>query len=221
MPKDTFFNLDKVKREKIICSSIKEFSRVPFDQTSIKNIVNDAGIPRGSFYQYFVGKEDAYKYVIGEVISRKHKNMAKMLKQNDGDIFAAFEEAFISEFEIFKRNEFHNLIKNFITCAKPGLQSEVFLKKLHHRTHLDEKNSGETGRVHREILDLINKDLYSFRTDNSFIVLIGILVKAMGETLLAADASKMGLDKALEQYREVAKILKYGALKKDIKENSV
>ena len=46
------------KKDKIIKAAKKEFARVPFEQTSIKNIVEDADIARGSFYQYFESKED-------------------------------------------------------------------------------------------------------------------------------------------------------------------
>ena len=46
------------KKNKIIKAAKKEFERVPFEQTSIKNIVEDAEIARGSFYQYFESKED-------------------------------------------------------------------------------------------------------------------------------------------------------------------
>lgn len=58
MPKETFFNLAEEKKEKIINAAKKEFKRVPLEQASIKNIVEDAGIARGSFYQYFESKED-------------------------------------------------------------------------------------------------------------------------------------------------------------------
>ena len=39
MPTDTFKNLPQEKKEKIIKSAEKEFARVPFAETSIKNIV--------------------------------------------------------------------------------------------------------------------------------------------------------------------------------------
>lgn len=58
VPKETFFNLAEEKKEKIINAAKKEFKRVPLEQASIKNIVEDAGIARGSFYQYFESKED-------------------------------------------------------------------------------------------------------------------------------------------------------------------
>ena len=58
MPKETFVKLSEEKKDKIIKAAKKEFARVPFEQTSIKNIVEDADIARGSFYQYFESKED-------------------------------------------------------------------------------------------------------------------------------------------------------------------
>ena len=58
MPKETFVKLPEEKKDKIIKAAKKEFARVPFEQTSIKNIVEDADIARGSFYQYFESKAD-------------------------------------------------------------------------------------------------------------------------------------------------------------------
>ena len=53
MPTNTFFNLPAEKKHKILKAANKEFARVPLEQASIKNIVEDAEIARGSFYQYF------------------------------------------------------------------------------------------------------------------------------------------------------------------------
>ena len=58
MPKETFVKLPEEKKDKIIKAAKKEFARVPFEQTSIKNIVEDADIARGSFHQYLESKED-------------------------------------------------------------------------------------------------------------------------------------------------------------------
>ena len=68
MPKETFVKLPEEKKDKIIKAAKKEFARVPFEQTSIKNIVEDADIARGSFSQYFESKEDLlrvyFKYTL-------------------------------------------------------------------------------------------------------------------------------------------------------------
>ena len=50
MPKDTFLNLSEDKKNKIINAAKKEFARVPIEEASIKNIVEEAEIARGSFY---------------------------------------------------------------------------------------------------------------------------------------------------------------------------
>ena len=62
VPKSTFFNLNEEKRIKIEKALKTEFSRGSFEEASVSNIVTNAQIPRGSFYQYFEDKEDAIKY---------------------------------------------------------------------------------------------------------------------------------------------------------------
>ena len=78
MPKDTFLNLSEDKKNKIINAAKKEFARVPIEEASIKNIVEEAEIARGSFYQYFKSKEDLLKYILNS----KAKNLEAFLKQS-------------------------------------------------------------------------------------------------------------------------------------------
>ncbi|MCU5751761.1 TetR/AcrR family transcriptional regulator, partial [Bacillus cereus] len=66
MPKQTFFNLEREKKELLIQAAMKEFSRVPLFEASISNIIKDAGIPRGSFYQYFEDKEDVFFFLLND-----------------------------------------------------------------------------------------------------------------------------------------------------------
>ncbi|WP_026477448.1 TetR/AcrR family transcriptional regulator [Alkaliphilus transvaalensis] len=70
MPKNTYFNLQENKRNLILEVSIDEFSRQGYENASISNIVKNAGIAKGSFYQYFEDKKDLFKYII-EVASIK------------------------------------------------------------------------------------------------------------------------------------------------------
>ena len=78
MPKDTFLNLSEDKKNKIINAAKKEYARVPIEEASIKNIVEEAEIARGSFYQYFESKEDLLKYILNS----KAKNLEAFLKQS-------------------------------------------------------------------------------------------------------------------------------------------
>ena len=67
MPKDTFYNLSEEKKQKIYAAAVKEFSSRRFSEASINQIVKTAEIPRGSFYQYFEGKEDIYLYMFEQI----------------------------------------------------------------------------------------------------------------------------------------------------------
>ena len=64
MPKETFLKLPNEKKEKIIKADQKEFERFPIEEESIKNILENAEIARGSFYQYFESKEDLLRFYI-------------------------------------------------------------------------------------------------------------------------------------------------------------
>jgi len=71
VPTDTFRNLPEEKQSRIFRAAVREFSEQPFRHASINRIIKEAEIPRGSFYQYFHGKEDLYLYVIGEIGKEK------------------------------------------------------------------------------------------------------------------------------------------------------
>jgi len=64
MPNQTFFNLPDKKRQKITDLAILEFAHADYDTASISNIVKQAKIAKGSFYQYFADKKELYLYVV-------------------------------------------------------------------------------------------------------------------------------------------------------------
>lgn len=87
MPKSTFYNLSEDKKQKIEEAIKEEFSKHSANKVSISNIIEKAGIPRGSFYQYFEDKDDALKYIIGNFLNDEKKQIKKLLIEHDGDIF--------------------------------------------------------------------------------------------------------------------------------------
>ena len=64
MPKQTFFNLNEDKRKRIEDSAIKEFAEYGFYGARLNNIVQNAGIAKGSFYQYFEDLDDLFLHLI-------------------------------------------------------------------------------------------------------------------------------------------------------------
>ena len=59
MPKQTFFNLSNIKREKIISALEQEFQKHTLEQATVKDVVELVGLSRGSFYQYFDSLEES------------------------------------------------------------------------------------------------------------------------------------------------------------------
>ena len=89
MPKQTFLNLPEDKKQKILEAAKNEFSRVSVTEASINNIVTEANIARGSFYQYFESKEDLLIFMIDKASERVKDKVNEKIKEN-GDIFETF-----------------------------------------------------------------------------------------------------------------------------------
>lgn len=118
MPKQTFFNLKEDKKEKIEKALIKEFSRNSFEKASISNIILEANIPRGSFYQYFEDKEDAIYYIIDKYLEKEKNKIYQYLLRNKGDIFETAVNIYEDMAKITERDENERLLKNILQEVK-------------------------------------------------------------------------------------------------------
>lgn len=84
MPKATFYNLSEGKKNRIFAAALQEFSVRTFSQSSLNQIIKNAGIPKGSFYQYFENKEDLYLYLM-EAPAKEKIEIFNNLKETDPD----------------------------------------------------------------------------------------------------------------------------------------
>ena len=95
LPTATFFNLSDEKKERIINSALDEFSENSFHQARVSKIVNNAGIAKGSFYQYFKDKKEIFKYIIDIMGEKKLKYLEDIIKKQPGmDFFEFLEELY-------------------------------------------------------------------------------------------------------------------------------
>jgi len=83
MPKQTFINLPKEKKENILKEAMLEFGHYGFDLASIQRITEQSGISRGSFYQYFEDKADIFGEVLIEISARKMKYLEPVLESEE------------------------------------------------------------------------------------------------------------------------------------------
>lgn len=91
MPNQTFFNLPEEKRARIIDAAMQEFASYSFDQASIARIIENAGIPRGSFYQYFGNLKDLYKHIFDLMVEKKLNYFRANLPNFQNDNFNYFQ----------------------------------------------------------------------------------------------------------------------------------
>lgn len=94
MPSSTFFHLPEAKREKLLLAAREEFARVPYDEASINRMIRAAGIPRGSFYMYFDGKDDLFRYLLEDSFQQVIQKLRALLQEKQGDLFGAFRGLF-------------------------------------------------------------------------------------------------------------------------------
>ncbi len=85
---ETFLRLPEEKKKRILDAAWAAFADAPFAEVSINGIIRQAGIPRGSFYQYFADKNDLFGYLMDDVLVRFKDSCRQLLREANGDLFA-------------------------------------------------------------------------------------------------------------------------------------
>ena len=129
MPKETFLKLSKEKQQKVINAAKKEFARVPIENVSIKNIVEEADIARGSFYQYFESKEDLLIYILKENSEELNNKLRNKLKEINGNIFELYVFLYDSMIEEFIDNSDQELFRQIFINLKSSDENVFDLVK--------------------------------------------------------------------------------------------
>ena len=87
VPKKTFLRLDEDKQERVIRSAIAEFHFNGFERAKIGTIAEQAGVAKGSIYQYFEDKKDLFLYCVTWSMEYFLKNMNKRTPIAEMDVF--------------------------------------------------------------------------------------------------------------------------------------
>lgn len=156
MIKRTFYNLPPEKREKIIDVTRKEFRKGSKKKITINSVIKNAGISRGSFYQYFDDKLDLVELMADDMMNKMSEYIKEQLVIYNGDIFeiplVIFDVMFnedssykdvvvftdrnnqnselISEYMFyrFRKYNFWNKLSNYINRSKLRLNSDEDIK---------------------------------------------------------------------------------------------
>ena len=87
MPSPRFEKIDKEKRDRIIYVALEEFANNEYEKVSINKIIKKADISRGSFYTYFIDKEDLFLYIVKDYVELMYTFVKERFYFNKKDIF--------------------------------------------------------------------------------------------------------------------------------------
>ena len=106
MPTNTFFNLSKEKKERIINAALDEFASNSFHQSRVTAIAKNADIAMGSFYQYFADKKDLYKFILDQAVNKKLKyiNQDMLKNREEYNFFELLRETYLSGIRFAREN---------------------------------------------------------------------------------------------------------------------
>ena len=204
MPTNTFFNLPEEKKQKILKAANKEFARVPIEQTSIKNIVEDAEIARGSFYQYFEDKEDLFEYIMSLKIGDMEKNLNKIIERENGNIIKIFIYLYDHLIEVGKIRKNSKLFRQIFENIKTSDNLMLIRKKeMNKRLEKTLKNIKKK-----------NKDILNIKDEEEFKLVIEILF-AITRRRIVASLKYKDLKEAREDFLKEIKFIEKGILKEN------
>ena len=166
----TFQNLKEDKKDRIIDAALAEFAARPFNEASITNIVKNADISRGSFYQYFGNKENIYKYLVSYLYTKHREDLVHILIENNGELYPSLlgfydkyiDDLFNSEYFAFYKNTFryvnHYLIgdEGVLSVQNQSTNREEQRKQFMTIVKMDDLKANSSQEVLEYIYFLVN-----------------------------------------------------------------
>jgi len=141
MPKDTFFNLPQEKRQRIIHGAKEAFSMKHYNEVTIDSIVALCNIPKGSFYQYFINKDDLFTFIFQNIGIKKSNVLLEELTISENLNFSELITQLIE-----RANQFENqdevmigLKKRFLDECPQEVKNEILLDVMPQTLDLFEK----------------------------------------------------------------------------------
>jgi AcrR family transcriptional regulator len=200
LPKPTFLNLSTEKQECLINAAKKEFSRVPLYEASISNIIKDAGIPRGSFYQYFQDKEDVFFYLLEEYSKQFYDQFISIIKLNKGDLFTSFIDWFKFILINFEEPENRQYFKNAFLNMNHDVQ-KTFTKNFYDET--------VKSRLF-ELQGLLNFENINTGSEEELYHILRIMMIVTFQNLVYVFAKELPIHEALRAFTLELELLKKG-----------
>lgn len=200
MPRDTFFNLSREKQDRITDAAIKEFACKGYQKCSIQAIVNNAGISKGSIYQYFDNKKELFFYILDIAKQMKVMFLSELIQNNPHmPFFELVEAMFTAGIRLSIQNtELYHIYQDIQHGVPEEIRDEFYEKvnalgKQYYRKLISEAVDS------REVRNDISTDLATF--------VVYTLMKKFGDFLLNETniTSEESAKKLLLEFIEILK----------------
>jgi AcrR family transcriptional regulator len=203
MPKQTYFHLSKDKQETLIAAAKKEFSRVPLHEASVANIIKSAGIPRGSFYQYFEDKEDLFYFLLNQLAEKSNRRFISVLMDKNGDLFETFIATFQFLLEVHRDQEHKNFFKNVY----------LNMNYKHEKTLANDVYEETQKTQYFNIIKLIDTSKLNVHDEQELHHVLKILMGVTFQNLVQLFVKEYSNEEALKNYLVQLDLLKRGLQK--------
>ena len=202
MPKETFLKLSEEKKQKVLNAAKREFARVPIEQVSIKNIVEDAEIARGSFYQYFESKEDLLAYILKENADEIDTKIKNKIYEKKGNIF----DAYIELYDL--------MVKKFVENTEQEFFKQIFINlRLSDESLFTLIKSVKPQNIIK-YFEMFDKTSLKINEKNDFILICDML-NVITRRAIVKNFKGNSQEECRQNFLKQIDYLKYGIIKKE------
>ena len=174
MPSNTFLNLPEDKQTRLMDAASREFSAKPYNEASINKIIQEAGIPRGSFHMYFQDKEELFRYLVRGYVEQLLMVLEEALLREGGDVFAAMRALFDYVWEKREERALGGMgAMSAIISRNGGMQRGALLDLL------------DSGEALERLRQSVNPALLDLRREEDLDDLLAVLLSVVGPLLYA------------------------------------
>lgn len=204
----TFQNLKEDKKNRIIDAALAEFSARPFNEASITNIVKNADISRGSFYQYFGNKENIYKYLVSYLYTKHREDLIHILIENDGELYPSLLEFYDKYIDELVNSEYFAFYKNTFRYVNHYLiGDEGVLSVQNQSTNREEQR--------KQFMTIVKMDDLKANSSLEVLEYIYFLVNTIHHMILDGFVNNLPINQIKDRSTRAVDWLYYG-IKKDV-----
>lgn len=202
MPKETFYNLDEAKRKNIIDAATKEFTDNELHKARVSNIIKEAKIPRGSFYQYFEDIDDLYYYVIDSTFDNIFDTGYKHAELTN-DLFEYIRLTFEVDYNAYANDKRHKFMKNVFKSIGSNIE------------YIEHHNNRRKDYI-TKILNQMDLSNLKIQNDPKELIRLYEFLQRIKRSVIQGTLMKvLTLEQSKEELEWHIEIIKHGLLKED------